>query len=45
MSKPTKKPCPHTETRWPQPVGERVLACCLKCGQLVPVEQPKRSAA
>lgn len=39
--KPTKKQCPHVETRWPQPVGDRVLACCLACKKLVVVE-PKR---
>lgn len=38
--KTKSKKCAHAETRWPQAVGKRVLACCTQCGQLVPVESP-----
>lgn len=33
-----KAECVH-EPRWPEPVGKRVLACCIKCGRLVDVSK------
>lgn len=35
--KSTQKKCPHPETTWPQPVDDRILACCVVCQVLVDV--------
>jgi hypothetical protein len=45
MKKTEKKQCPHTETMWPEPVDNRILAACCSCGGLVdvtPKAEPKR---